>query len=109
MRQLSTTKQLEEKLYRFEKKADSLEKENEHLQTKYAGLHKKFEMDRAQGEKVRILEMKIAEVEKKNDLLKGDLEGMRTKMLNVMVEKNNLEEEVKIKDDQFERINQKAR
>jgi hypothetical protein len=43
--------------------------------------------------------MKIAEVEKKNDLLKGDLEGMRTKMLNVMVEKNNLEEEVKIKDD----------
>ena len=34
--------------------------------------------------------MKISELEKKNDLLKADLESMRSKMLEVIVEKNGL-------------------
>ena len=61
------------------------------MQSKFSSLQKKFEFTRSESEKNRILEIKISEMEKKNDLLKADLESMRAKMLEVIVEKNGLE------------------
>lgn len=53
----------------------------------------KHEKDRSSSDKLRQLELNLVESEKKNDLLRVDLDSMRAKMLEMVAAKQHLEEE----------------
>lgn len=57
------------------------------------------------SEKVRQAETALVESEKKNDLLRIDLEGMRSKVLEVMAAKEQAEEDRVEVDRDLDRLN----
>jgi hypothetical protein len=67
--------------------------ENESLVKKINSLAARLEKDRMNGEKVKQLELNLLESDKKNDLLRIDLESMRTKILEFITAKQTAEDE----------------
>lgn len=93
IQELEYSKDLEEQLRDLDHRYANTMAENENLVKRLNAATAKHEKDRSSSDKLRQLELNLVESEKKNDLLRVDLDSMRAKMLEMVAAKQHLEEE----------------
>ena len=89
MRQLEYSKDLQEQLAQQRKKEQIITRENEELTKRLSTMSMKQE--RMIQERIKQLEQSLVDTEKKNDLLRSDLESMRVKAVELAEVNHTLE------------------